>query len=66
VEVNYTYWPNGEREGIHQVYITSGLVIGRIPLWERLGVTVGAGFQVAVTERPVYHNASILSVRLPF
>jgi hypothetical protein len=66
VEVNYTYWPNGERQGIHQVYITTGLVIGRIPLWERLGVTVGAGFQIAVTERPVYHNASILSVRLPF
>ena len=66
VEVNYTYWPNGERQGIHQVFITSGLVIGRIPLWERLGVTVGAGFQIAATERPIYHNASILSVRLPF
>jgi hypothetical protein len=66
VEVNYTYWPNGERQGIHQVFITGGLVIGRIPLWKRLGATVGAGFQIAVTERPVYHNASILSVRFPF
>ena len=66
VEVNYTYWPNGERQGIHQVFITTGLVIGRIPIWERLGATVGAGFQIAVTERPVYHNSSILSVRFPF
>jgi hypothetical protein len=66
VEVNYTYWPNGERQGIHQVFITSGLVIGRIPLWKRLAATVGAGFQVAVTKGPVYHNASILSVRFPF
>jgi hypothetical protein len=66
VEVNYTYWPNGAREGIHQVFITSGLVIGRIPLWKRLAATVGAGFQVAATRGPVYHNASILSVRFPF
>jgi hypothetical protein len=66
VEVNYTYWPNGERQGIHQVFITSGLVVGRIPIWERLGLTIGAGFQIAVTERPVYHNSPLLSVRLPF
>jgi len=51
LEVNYTYWPNGERQGIHQVFITSGLVVGRIPIWQRMGLAVGAGFQIAVTER---------------
>ena len=66
VEVNYTYWPNGDRQGISQVLITSGIVIGKIPIWERLGVTVGAGFQVAVTEQAVYRNNTILSVRFPF
>jgi hypothetical protein len=66
VEANYTYWPNGDRIGKNQLFITPGLVVGRIPLWERLGLTVGGGFQVAVTRGPVYHNSAVFSVRLPF
>jgi Putative MetA-pathway of phenol degradation len=66
VEVNYTYWPNGDRHGDQQVYVTPGLVIGKVPIWKRLGVTIGAGFQVAVTTHATYHNASIVSVRFPF
>jgi hypothetical protein len=26
--------------------------MGRIPIWERLGLTIGGGFQVAVTRAP--------------
>jgi len=66
VELNYTYWPNGDRHGNNQLFITPGLVVGRIPLWERLGLTVGFGWQIAVTRNPVYHNSAVLSVRLPF
>jgi hypothetical protein len=66
VEVNYTEWPNGEHEGLNQVLITPGLVIGRIPIEGRLGLTIGMGYQVAVTENPRYQNNFILSVRLPF
>jgi opacity protein-like surface antigen len=66
VEVNYTYWPNGDRHGDQQAFVTPGLVIGKIPIWKRLGITVGAGFQVAVTKNATYHNASIVSVRFPF
>jgi hypothetical protein len=65
-EVNYTYWPSGDRDGINQVYLTPGLLIGRFPLWERLGLTVGVGYQIAVTARPTFYNNAILSVRLPF
>ena len=65
-EVNYTYWPNGDREGLNQVYLTPGVVIGRFHLWERLRLTVAAGYQVAATRDATYHNNAILSVRLPF
>jgi len=53
VEVNTTYWPNGEREGKQQTFITPGLVIGKIPIWRRLGATVGAGYQEAFSSHPV-------------
>lgn len=66
VEANYTYWPTGEREGRSQLFLTPGLIIGRIPIYNRLGLTFGAGFQVAVTEKPVDHRNIILTARMPF
>ena len=67
VEANYTYWPNGEHDGLNQLFLTPGLIIGRIPIAGRLGLTVGVGYQVAVTdEHPQYRNNLVLSVRLPF
>lgn len=65
-EVNYTYWPNGTRDGINQVYLTPGLMLGNFPVWGRLGLTIGAGFQIAVTPNATFHNNAILSARLPF
>lgn len=66
LEANTTVWPNGERAGKKQVFLTPGLVIGRIPLTGRLGLTVGAGFQIAVTEFHTYNHKVIWTVRLPF
>jgi hypothetical protein len=65
-EVNYTWWPNGEREGQTQVFLTPDLVIGRIPLHDRIGLTAGVGYQIAVTHHPAYHHSFILSGRIPF
>ena len=65
-EVNYTWWPNGEREGETQVFLTPGLVIGRIPIHDRVGLTVGAGYQVAVTNHPAYNHNVVFSGRIPF
>jgi hypothetical protein len=65
-EVNYTWWPNGEREGQTQVFLTPGIVVGRIPIHERVGLTVGFGYQVAVTDRPTYNHSAILTGRIPF
>lgn len=66
LDVNYTYWPNGEHTGKNQVFLTPGFLIGRLPIWERLGMTIGLGYQVAVTDKPTYNHNLILSVRLPF
>lgn len=67
LEVNYTHWPNGEHGKLaDQAFLTPGLVVGRIPLWNRLGLTVGAAYQIAVTSTPLYRHNFILSVRLPF
>ncbi len=66
LEVNYTYWANGSHEGKNQVFLTPGFLIGRLPIWERLGMTVGLGCQIAVTERPAYNHNFIASVRFPF
>ncbi len=65
-EVNYTWYPDGEHTGKNQVYLTPGVVLGRFPLLDRLGATIGAGMQVAVTKFAKYHNNWVLSARLPF
>lgn len=66
VETNYTYWPNGEHRDLSQLFITPGLIIGRIPIAGRVGLTVAAGCQVAVTDDPLYHRNVILRARRPF
>lgn len=65
-EINYTWWPNGEREGQTQVYLTPGVVVGRIPIYQRVGLTLGVGYQVAVTDKPAYNHNVVLSGRIPF
>jgi hypothetical protein len=66
VEFNYTWWASGEHEGINQLMITPGLVIGRIPIAGRVGITVGLGCQFPVTDNAVIHRNVILSGRIPF
>lgn len=66
IEVNYTWWPNGERTGQNQVFLTPGIVIGGIEIWRRVKLTVGAGYQVAVTHNPVSNHNVIVSARVPF
>jgi hypothetical protein len=66
VEANYTYYPDGEHEGKEQLFITPGLIFGKFPIWKRLGMSVGLGYQVAVTSKPLYGNNFLLTVRFPF
>jgi hypothetical protein len=66
VEVNYTWFPDGEHAGKNQVYLTPGLILGRFPIWERVKLIAGAGFQVAVTKYAQYHNSWIITGRVTF
>ncbi len=66
LDVNYAYWPNGEHVGLNQVFLTPSFLIGRLPIWERVGMTIGLGYQVAVTEHPTYNHNFIVSARVPF
>jgi hypothetical protein len=73
IEVNWTYYPDGPRGGKNQVYLTPGVVIGRLPITDRLRVTIGVGYQSAVAptyraspQTPAYNSAWIISTRLNF
>ncbi len=64
-EVNYTWWPNGKREGQTQVFLTPGVILSKIPLFSPLTLILGVGYQVAVTSNPAYNHSVILSARIP-
>jgi hypothetical protein len=66
LEFNYTWFTLGENTGKSQLFVTPGLIIGRIPIHDRVGMTFGAGYQVAVTHHPAYNNAVIATGRIPF
>ena len=66
VEVNYTHFQDGANNGKTQVFMTPGLVIGRMRLWKRLAFTVGGGLQIATTHFHMNNHNGIFSVRFPF
>ncbi len=66
LETNYTWFAQGERTGQSQLFLTPGILLGRIPIHDRVGVTIGGGYQVAVTTHPAYNHEVILSARIPF
>jgi hypothetical protein len=66
VEANYTWWPNGVHEGLNQLFISPGLILGKFPIWQRLGIMFGAGLQIAVTEHPLSNRNLVVSGRIVF
>ena len=73
VEINTNFYSGGANDGKTQVYATPGLVVGRIPLSHdaegkpgRLGLTFGAGEQIALTHFHTNNHNLIFTVRLPF
>ncbi len=65
-ETNYTWQSYGSDTGHSTLYLTPGLLIGRIPIHDRVGLTFGAGYQVAVTYHEKYNHNVILTARIPF
>lgn len=66
LEANYTHWPNGKHEDLNQLFLTPGIVVGRIPIHDRVGLTLGVGYQIATTDTPLVRNNLIFSARIPF
>ncbi len=73
LETNDSFYLGGANDGRIASYLTPGLLIGRIPLghnWGgtqgRLGLTIGAGEQIAVTHFNPYNHATVITARIPF
>ena len=66
VELNSTFFQQGKNDGKKQVFVTPGMVIGRLKLWHRLGLTFGGGVQIATTHFHTSNHNGIFSVRFPF
>jgi len=73
LESNSTFYKGGPNDGKIATFATPGIIIGRIPLSHnaegapgRLGLTFGAGQQIALTHFHTYNHATVLTVRLPF
>jgi len=48
------------------VFLTSGVVLKTIPIHDRIGVTIGSSYQVAVTKQPVINHRFVLTERISF
>jgi hypothetical protein len=73
LEVNWTYYPDGQRGGLNQVYLTPGVVIGRFDIGHGLKFTTGIGYQIALAPdyrakppTPAYANSVIVTTRMNF
>lgn len=74
IESNDSFYKGGSNDGKTVSYVTPGVVIGRIPLaphsttaaGKRLGLTFGAGEQIALTHFNTYNHETILTARIPF
>jgi len=65
-EINSTFFSDGPNNRKKQTFITPGFVLGKFPLWHRLGFTVGTGVQIAATQFNTYNHKYILTIRFPF
>lgn len=74
VEFNWMHFGGGERNGMSQAFITPGIVFGRFHIVNRIKMSIGVGYQVAVEPSPsvpkpltpMYKNNFILSTRFSF
>lgn len=73
VELNSSFFYGGASDGKATSYVTPGLIIGRIRLSHdsagkpgRLGLTFGAGEQIAITHFHSSNHNLVLTIRLPF
>ncbi len=66
LELNQTWFSGGKNDGKEQTFVTPGVVIGRMPITDRVGFTFGAGVQIAVSQFHTSDHNIIFSMRAPF
>jgi hypothetical protein len=66
LEINSTFFEGGTHDGEKQTFLTPGFVIGRIPIHNRVGLTLGSGMQIAASRFHLYDHNLIFTARLPF
>jgi len=66
LEVNFTHFQQGPNDGKTQVFLTPGVIFGRFPIYKRLAIAVGGGFQIATTQFHTNNHNGIFTVRFPF
>lgn len=72
-EFNASYFLGGANDGKSTVFATPGIIIGRVPLTHdasgkpgRLGITFGAGEQIALTRFHSTNHNLVFTARMPF
>ncbi|GGH08002.1 hypothetical protein [Silvibacterium dinghuense] len=65
VEFNSTWYHAGDNDGKMQNFVTPGIV-GRFPLHHRIGLTMGAGMQIATSSFHSYDHGLVFTARMPF
>jgi hypothetical protein len=66
IETNYTHWTEGPNAGKSQTVLTSGLILGRYQLIDRVRFVIGAGYQQAVSSFRTFNHSWIITARAPF
>jgi hypothetical protein len=66
VELNSTFFQQSKNDGKKQMFVTPGMIIGRLHLWGRMGLTFGGGVQIAATHFHTTNHNGIFTLRLPF
>ena len=73
IELNSSFFKGGASDGKVTTYVTPGMIIGRIPLNHdasgkpgRLGLTFGAGEEIAVTSFHANNHLLVFTARMPF
>ncbi len=66
LEANASFFPNGPNSGNQQLFLSPGLVVGRFHVAGRMGLTIGAGIQIAVTHFHTFNHNRVLTIRFPF
>ena len=74
--MNWTYWADGQRGGLNQVFLTPGLVIGRFEAGSKaysvhrpasaIQVRGGAGTIRPTPLTPAYNNGWVFTTRFNF